>query len=136
MGLLRSEKASHVPRPFKLFLHGESALRIERFFELIRGHARLSHHEEMERRIDVAGPCAHDQAFKRRQPHGSVYAQTSLNGCGTRAITEMERDEVRTLGGFAQVPGRLSRDVVVSSPAADGSISRHSWGQKAVHRPQ
>ena len=56
---------------------------------------------------------AHDQAFKRGQAHGSVYAQAPLHGCCTRAIAQMERDEIRTLGRFAQIPGRLSRDVEV-----------------------
>ena len=77
----------------------ETALRIERFFKLIYRHARLSHHEEVERRIDVSRPGAHNQAFQWGQAHGSVYAQAPLDGCCTRAIAQMERDEILVLSG-------------------------------------
>src|SRR5208283_3425309 len=60
----------HVVQPANTL---EAALRIERFFELIRRHPRLSHDEKVERRIDVSRPRAHDQAFEWGQAHGSVY---------------------------------------------------------------
>ncbi len=95
----------HVVQPANAL---EAALRIERFLQIIRRHARLPHHKEVDRRIDVSRPRAHHQAFKRGQAHGRVDARASLNGCCTCSVAQMERDEIHTLGCLAQIPGCLS----------------------------
>lgn len=114
----------------------ESALLVHVFAHLVGSVAFLVHDVCNNGRVDGTAACAHENAVKGSEAHGSINALAALNCGDGRAVSDVAGDNLCVLNGFVKelshFAGYISVGSTVSTVAADVILFVHIVGN-AVH---